>query len=174
MNNIYLVGFMGTGKTTVGQTLAKKMNRNFIDLDDVIKEHEQCDIKDIFALKGEAYFRSVEKKILKELPACPEFVIACGGGIVIDPENISVMKATGVLICLTASADVILKRTSGSKHRPLLNVPDPKRKIEELLQQRAAFYANADYSIDTSALSIAQVVDKLLAFITRDSSDSSC
>lgn len=162
MHNIYLVGFMGTGKTAVGKELAKKKKWQFVDLDGLIELKEKCTITDIFAQNGEPYFRKLEKETLKEISQEKGFVVACGGGIVIDKDNIKRMKKTGVIICLTATPEVILKRTSRYTHRPLLNVDRPEKKIEELLKFRAPFYAQADKTIDTSKISIKEVVSRIL------------
>ncbi|MCM8800940.1 MAG: shikimate kinase [Candidatus Omnitrophica bacterium] len=167
MGNIYLVGFMGTGKTVVGKELAKKKKWRFVDLDELIELKEKRTISEIFAKEGEPYFRRKEKEVLKEVAKEKKFVVACGGGIVIDKDNIRLMKETGIMICLSASAEVILKRTSGYTHRPLLNVPDPKRQIELLLKLRAPYYAQADKIIDTSKLSVKEVVEKVLRLIKK-------
>src|SRR3989338_6719350 len=134
MNNIYLVGFMGTGKTSVGKELAKQKKWQFVDLDELIELKERHSIADIFAKEGEPYFRRVEDKVLKEVAREKKFVLACGGGIVINPENIKLMKESGILICLKASPEAILKRTAGYSHRPLLNVRYPKKQIKLLLK----------------------------------------
>lgn len=162
MNNIYLVGFMGTGKSSVSKLLAEKTGRKFIDLDDLIEIKEKRKISDIFAKDSEAYFRKVEKQTLIEVSAKQEIIVACGGGIVIDPENIKIMKKTGKIICLTAKPEVILKRTKKYPHRPLLNVDDSKKQIELLFEKRAPFYALADITINTSELSVEQIVDKII------------
>jgi shikimate kinase len=162
MGNIYLVGFMGTGKTAVGLELAKKKKWHFVDLDDLIELREKKIISGIFAQKGEPYFRRIEKQILKEVARENKFVVACGGGIVIDPDNIKVMKETGIIVCLTAKPEVILKRTSGYTHRPLLNVSDPKKQIEFLLKIRAPYYARAHKTIDTSKITIKEVAAKIV------------
>lgn len=190
IHNIYLVGFMGTGKTSIGRELAKKKNKlenrglasnkpegnglasfgqshsqsqwQFVDLDDLIELKEKRTISDIFAQEGEPYFRRVEKKTLKEASCQEKFIVACGGGIVMDKENIKMMKETGRIVCLTATPEAILNRTSGYLHRPLLNVENPKKQIELLLKLRAAFYAQADKTIDTSNLSIAEVVSRIM------------
>ncbi len=161
MSNIYLVGFMGTGKTSVGRELAKKKNWQFVDLDNLIELRQKRAIADIFANNGEPYFRRIEKETLKDVAKEKKFVVACGGGIVIDSENIETMKETGAIICLTASPEIILGRISGYSHRPLLNVRDPKKQIEFLLKLRSPYYAKADKTIDTSKLSIKQVIQKL-------------
>lgn len=159
--NIYLVGFMGTGKTTVGRLLAAQKKWNFIDLDELIELKEQRRIVDIFAKEGEPYFRKVEKKFLKQVSTQKKFVVACGGGIVLDKDNIKLMKKTGALICLCANCEEILRRISSSNHRPILNVAKPKERIELLLKMRAPYYMQADKTIDTSRLSVKQVVAKI-------------
>lgn len=163
--NIYLVGFMGTGKTSVGRELAEKKKWRFVDLDELIELKEKRAISDIFSKDGEPYFRRLEKQVLKEVAKESGFVVACGGGIVIDPENIKIMKGSGVTICLTAKPEVILERTAGYAHRPLLNVGDPKKQIELLLKLRSPYYAQADKTIDTSKISVKKVVDKIREII---------
>lgn len=152
---------MGTGKTSVGEELAKKHKRCFLDLDELIELREKRMIADIFAKQGEPYFRSLETRILKEVAKENGLIVACGGGIVINPLNIKIMKDSGVIICLLAKPAVILKRTCGHAHRPLLNVADPKKQIEHLLKLRTPYYARADKTIDTSSLSIAEVVNRI-------------
>lgn len=161
----YLVGFMGTGKTAVGREVAKKLNQQFLDLDSLIEEKEKRQISQIFSQDGEAYFRNAEKQALKEISTRRNLVASCGGGIVLDKENIQIMKKTGVLICLSSRVEVILARTRGYRYRPLLNVDNPEKRIEELLKIRAPFYAQADYTIDTSNLAISSVVSKVLEYV---------
>ncbi len=167
MNNIYLVGFMGTGKTTAGRELAKKKKWQFLDLDDLIELKEKRTISSIFARHGEPYFRKVEKKILKEVSKEKKFVVACGGGVVLDKDNIKIMKETGLMVCLSASPAVILERTSAYRHRPLLHVGNPKKQIELLLKLRAPYYAQADKTIDTSKISVKEIVEKILKLAAR-------
>jgi len=159
--NIYLVGFMGTGKTSVGRQLAKEKKWNFVDLDELIELKQQRRIVDIFALDGEPYFRKIEKKFLKQVSTQKKFVVACGGGVVLDPANIKIMKKTGIVICLCATCKEILKRVSSSTLRPILNVAKPQERIELLLKMRAPYYLQADKLVDTSALSVKQVVQKI-------------
>jgi len=161
---------MGTGKSAVGRELAKNIKWQFLDLDELIELKEKKIIADIFAQDGEACFRKVEKRVLKEVAKEKRFVVACGGGIVINKENIKVMKDTGKIICLSANPQVILKRTAGFTQRPLLNVDNPKEKIELLLKLRSPYYAQADKTIDTSKLSIKEVaarISKTLALKKR-------
>lgn len=152
---------MGTGKTSVGCLLAKKKKWHFVDLDEHIELSQQRRIADIFAKDGEPYFRMIEKKALKEVASQKEFVVACGGGIVLDKDNIKLMKKSGILICLSASAKEIFKRVSVNANRPLLNAANPRKRIELLLKMRAPYYMQADKIIDTSCLSIKEVVEKI-------------
>lgn len=167
MKNIILVGFMGTGKTTVGKALARRLKMKFVDMDDLVEGQEGMKIPDIFASKGEPYFRSVEKDVAKEVSAQSGLVIAAGGGALIDEENVNNLKSSGVMVCLTATADKIFERIKAHTHRPLLNVSDSKEKISELLAKRADYYARADYRIDTSRISVEEVVDKILNIVQR-------
>jgi len=161
MDNIYLVGFMGTGKSVVGRELAKKSKRQFIDLDELIELKEKRRICDIFIKAGEPYFRRIEKKVLKEVSRERKFIVSCGGGIVIDKENIQLMKRTGLIICLTATPEAIFKRVSGYKHRPKLNLAQPKKQIEFLLKLRSPYYAKADKTVNTCGISVKEVVNRI-------------
>jgi len=158
---------MGTGKTAVGRELAKKKKWQFVDLDELIELREKRTIGDIFAKEGEPYFRRLEKRTLREVAREKKFVVACGGGIVLDKDNIKIMKETGIIICLKATPEVILKRTAAYTHRPLLNVKDPKKQIELLLKLRAPYYALADKTIDTSKISVREVMGKVLKLISK-------
>ncbi|MFH1092643.1 MAG: shikimate kinase [Candidatus Omnitrophota bacterium] len=165
MKNIALVGFMGTGKSTIAALLAKELQAEYIDLDGKIEEKEGMDIVDIFSQKGELYFRKVEKDIVAKISRDEDKIIACGGGVVLDEENVETIKKNGFMICLEATPEVILKRTKNYKHRPLLNVADPKSKIDELLKKRKPYYAKADYTLDTSGLSTHEVVAQILIWL---------
>ncbi len=162
MKNIVLVGFMGTGKTAVARELSKRLNMIYVSTDDLIKQREGMAINDIFAQKGEPYFRDVESAVAKEVSKESGAVIDAGGGIVLRDENISCLKAAGTLVCLSADAAKILERTKKYNHRPLLNVDDPRAKVGELLEKRAPFYAKVDFHIDTTNLSIKEVADKII------------
>ncbi|MCM8763007.1 MAG: shikimate kinase [Candidatus Omnitrophica bacterium] len=167
MENIYLVGFMGTGKSAVGKKLAARLNVRFLDLDALIEEKEGRKIVDIFRENGEPYFRKLEKENLKEISTKDNLVVACGGGIVLDRENIALMKKTGRMVCLRARTEVILERVKRYKHRPLLNVEDKEKAILEILKVRQPLYDLAHFSIDTSDLSIEAVVEKILAHLNK-------
>ena len=163
ISNIVLVGFMGTGKTSVGKKLAEILGMNFIDTDDVIEKDYNKSISDIFAHNGEEYFRDLESAVVDKVYKLSGYVIATGGGIVKREINIKKLKSTGMMFCLSASPEVILQRTSGYNHRPLLQVSDSINHIRKLLIEREPFYACADHIIDTSNIDIDQVVEKIIS-----------
>ncbi|TYB33425.1 shikimate kinase [Flexistipes sinusarabici] len=162
MKNIYLLGFMGSGKTSVGKRLAEKKNMMFIDLDEKIEESEGMSIAEIFAEKGEEYFRDVEKKVLKELSAMDFCIVATGGGAVVDPENLQTMKDSGVTVSLLASPEIVYERVKNSNLRPLLNVENPIDEIKKLMFERAGFYIKSDIVVDTSDLSVDEAADEII------------
>ena len=156
---------MGTGKTETARLLARQLKRGFVDMDELIVKREKMPIAQIFNAKGEPYFRSLEKDIIKDLSRKDNLVVACGGGSFADPENIATLKKSGTVICLTSSAEMILKRTGGSAVRPLLNVDDPKKRVEELLSKRQPFYAQAHYAIDCDKLTVAETAQEVLKLL---------
>ncbi len=160
--NIILVGFMGTGKTTVGRMVAERVHRPFIDMDSVIEERAGKTISDIFAEDGEAQFRKQERDLVKELCRKREQVIAPGGGIVLDPDNIRDFDRTGTVICLLAEPETILERVGKESHRPLLESEDKARAITELLEKRRPLYDAIPRRINTTHLSASQVADRVI------------
>lgn len=160
--NIALVGFMGTGKTSAGKLAAKKLGMRYVDSDEEIEKNAGIAISEIFSNFGEPYFRDLEAKTLREISERGGQVISCGGGAVLRGENIGNLKASGMVICLSASPEAVFERIRHETHRPLLKVPDPQKRIRELLAERAPFYAKADCSIDTTKLTVAQVADEII------------
>ncbi|NIO06768.1 MAG: AAA family ATPase [Deltaproteobacteria bacterium] len=160
--NIAITGFMAVGKSAVGRKLAKRLKRPFVDLDLAIERREGKPVAEIFALKGEAYFRQVEKETLREVLKLQEQVIATGGGAVMDEENLRLLKSRALLICLTASPERLLKRSGRKPNRPLLEKPDRLKRIEELLGRRQQVYREAHISVDTDQLPVPRVVDEII------------
>jgi shikimate kinase len=152
---------MGTGKTTIATKLALRLGMRYVSTDNLIEAKEKRTINEIFTNSGEDYFRDVESSVAREVSAMENLVIDCGGGVVLREENMANLKSGGIVVCLTAKPEVIMERTKKYKHRPLLNVEDPKRKILDLLNKRAPFYAKADHIVDTGDLTVRQVVDKI-------------
>ncbi|MFH1518952.1 MAG: shikimate kinase [Candidatus Omnitrophota bacterium] len=167
MKNIYLVGFMGSGKTVVGQNLATTLGREFVEMDALIEKEQGSKIADIFAKEGETYFRKLEKTLLGELSKREGLVISCGGGLICDQGNLKQLKETGVVFALTASVSTIYQRTKEHTHRPILNVDNPQEKIKQLLEKRASYYAQADYSIGTDNLSPEEIANKIIAILNN-------
>lgn len=166
--NIVLTGFMGTGKTAVGKKLAKELGMQYVDTDVMIEEDTGMSISKIFKKFGEVRFRDLETKTVKCVARLDNFVISTGGGVVLKEENIDELEQNGVIICLSASPEVILERTSQNKKRPLLaEVEDAKKKIEELLEYRRLFYKRADLTIDTSELDTHTIVRKIIDFVKK-------
>lgn len=161
-NNILLVGFMGTGKTVVGNALAEALGFQYLDTDDLIVEMAGKTIPEIFSQDGEDRFRDYETEAVRKVGELRDHVIATGGGAVLRDENVALMKKAGKMICLTATPEVIYDRVKTDTYRPLLQVSDPMARIRELLALRKPYYDKADVMIDTSGLSVAQVVDKIL------------
>ena len=158
---------MGTGKTAVAKSLAQHLKRAFIDMDELIESREKMPISEIFKIKGEPYFRKLEKDIVSELVKKDGFVVACGGGTFVEPENIEKLKKNGTVFCLTSSPKTILKRTCSFTHRPLLNVGDQASRIEELLKKRTPFYAQAHYTIDADKITVEETAKKILEILKQ-------
>ena len=149
-NNVVLIGFMGAGKSMVSRRLSLQLKKEVVSTDELIVEREGRPITEIFAQSGEPYFRALEKKVVSEVAARKGVIIDCGGGVVLDPENLAFLKQTGVVFYLSATHEKIYQRIKDQTHRPLLNVPQPLARLEELLIKRQAFYEQADYIIDTN------------------------
>jgi shikimate kinase len=168
-SNIVLIGFMGTGKTAVGQVLSKRLNRQLIEVDEAIEKIAGKTIPDIFQDDGEIHFRELEIEAIRQAVKGGQQVIACGGGAVLNTINIDRLRATGVIINLIAAPKIILKRTAGENgSRPLLNVEQPLERIKELNKFRKPFYERAaDITINTSKLSIDAAADKIIARLKK-------
>mgnify|MGYP000018977165 CR=1 FL=1 len=163
MSHITLTGFMGSGKSVVGQEVARRLGRTFVDMDAVIEERAAKSIPRIFAEDGEPAFRQMEAALCVELSAQDGLVIATGGGALINPANRAVMMRSGVVICLAATPEEILRRVGGDASRPLLQVPDPRARIAELLAARRAAYAAIPWQVDTTGLSVEEVAARVIA-----------
>jgi shikimate kinase len=166
-SNIALIGFMGTGKTAVGKLLAQKLGKEFIELDALIEKKAGRSIPEIFRRDGEVHFRELEIEAVMEVSTQRNIVIACGGGVVLNTINIERLRKESVIICLTASPSVILRRTARDKNgRPLLNVTDRAQEINKLLEFRRPFYTHAaDITVNTSRLNVDGVVARVLEIL---------
>jgi len=149
---------MGVGKTSVGTQLARDLGFIFVDTDTRIEADQNMTITSIFSQFGEPYFRDVESTIIQKVMKGERQVVSTGGGAVIRDRNREAFKKAGFVVCLTAGPDVIYERIKHETHRPLLQTPDPRAKIKELLDSRASFYSQADVTIDTSGISVDDVI----------------
>jgi shikimate kinase len=145
--HLVLVGLMGAGKTSVGKRLAQKLGLGFIDADHAIEESAQMPIPEIFRLRGEAEFRSGERRVIARLLSEPQRVIATGGGAYIDEETQVRIRERGVTLWLKAELPVLMKRVQRRQDRPLLQTPDPEATMRELMTKRYPIYARADVTV---------------------------
>ncbi|MBC3935271.1 3-dehydroquinate synthase [Undibacterium sp. CY7W] len=162
-NNIFLVGLMGSGKTTVGRALAKKLNKRFIDSDHEIEARTGVSIPVIFEIEGEASFRQREADVIRDLTAQDNIILATGGGAILNPESRRLLEQRGTVIYLRASIHSILQRTRNDKNRPLLRTADPRKKLEELEAQRHPLYQEiAHVVIETGRPNVQHLVQHIL------------
>lgn len=165
--NVFLVGPMGAGKSTIGRLLASELDFPFRDSDRVIEERTGADIPWIFDMEGEEGFRDRETAVLSELAAESNAVIATGGGIILRPENREIMQASGFVCYLTASIDQLVERTSRDKKRPLLQVENPRQKIIDLLALRDPLYQlAADFVVNTDRRSPKAVAQEIASLVS--------
>ena len=161
-NNIFLIGPMGAGKSSVGQRLAKRLNMQFLDSDQEIEHRTGASVNLIFEIEGERGFRRREKDIIDELTKKTGIVLATGGGAVLDPENRMVLVKRGVVIYLRTSLEQLVRRTSRDSKRPLLKTDDPAAKLRELLEKRGPLYEDmADMIVDTDQRLPQSIVDEI-------------
>ncbi|MEK6672663.1 MAG: shikimate kinase [Nitrospirota bacterium] len=162
MKNIVLTGFMGTGKTEVGRELSNMLGWELIDVDEEIVKSKKMSINDLFSQLGEPVFRDIETDMIRAVAAHKKSIISTGGGAVLRQENIDVLRESGIIVCLTASPETILKRTGSNDERPLLKAENQLEKIKELLDFRKSFYKKADIVIDTEPKSPRLIAEEII------------
>ncbi|MHC4359152.1 MAG: shikimate kinase [Planctomycetota bacterium] len=167
MKNIVLAGFMGTGKTAVSAELARLTGFKGVDVDAEIEKSAGMSIPDIFEKFGESRFRDMETEEIKKVSKGKNLVISLGGGAVMREENMHALRESGVIVCLTAAPETILQRTGNdsNSNRPLLQVEDPLKKINELLALRKPYYERADVLVKTDSKSPLEVAEEILDII---------
>jgi shikimate kinase len=154
---------MAVGKSAVGRKLARRLKRRFVDLDRAIEKCEGLKVREIFETKGEPYFRQLEKQALAQVLREDGQVIATGGGVVLHEDNMRLLQERSLIVSLMADVNAIVRRAGSGNQRPLLMRTDKMQRIEELLKERKKYYASAHMEIDTSDLTIDEVVGKILA-----------
>lgn len=159
---------MGSGKTTVGRALAKKLNKRFVDSDHEIEARTGVSIPVIFELEGEQSFRQREADAIRELTALDNIVLATGGGAILNPASREFLKSRGTVIYLQANVNQILQRTSHDRNRPLLQTADPRKRIEELARQREPYYREvAHIIVETGRPNVQSLVNTILAQLEK-------
>ena len=163
-NNIFLIGFSGSGKSSVGKKLAKNLNYNFLDTDRIIEKTTSLSIDETISTKGEKEFRSIETQVLSKIDFSQNNVISTGGGLPTEKDNIRIMKNNGSIIWLKASIDSIFDRLKNSKEiRPLIGNHIEKENIESLYNSRQSVYNIADFSIDTDNKNLDEITKELIS-----------
>ncbi|MBC7333488.1 MAG: shikimate kinase [Actinobacteria bacterium] len=166
IRNLSLIGFMGSGKTTVGSILSKRTGFLFVDIDEVIEWIEGRTVGEIFDTCGEEYFRNLEARIVKKIYNNQNCVFACGGGVIKRKENINVIKKNSFVVYLYVSPPVAYKRLEKEETRPLLRVDDRKKAIETILKERERLYKScADLIVDTDNKEPEQIADEILQIL---------
>ena len=166
--NLYLVGFMGTGKSTVGRAVAQKIGFDVVDSDHEIERTQGKTIPEIFANLGEPAFRVMEREFIERGHPASRTVVSCGGGLVIQPGMLELLQSKGVVICLHASIETILARTARQRNRPLLEVEDPEARIRSLYAVREPIYRKSGTMILTDARPLTEIVAHVVRAWRRD------
>jgi shikimate kinase len=167
--NLFLIGPMGAGKTTIGRRLAQALRREFLDSDQEIERRAGASIPLIFEVEGESGFRLREKTVIAELTQRAEIVLATGGGAILDPGNRHCLIGRGLVVYLRASVDEQLRRTRQDDNRPLLQTADPRARLAELFRQRDPLYREAaDWTISTEDRPLGQVMREILRRLDED------
>ncbi len=169
--NLYLVGFMGTGKTTIGRAVAQRLGFSLVDSDQEIERAQGRTIAEIFERDGEAAFRALERTFIEGGHAPARAVVSCGGGLVVQPGMLELLQTKGVVTCLHASIETILARTARARHRPLLNVDDPDAQVRALYAKREPIYKQAGTVILTDARPLNDIVGHVIRAWRRDAGD---
>jgi shikimate kinase len=162
IRNLSLIGFMGTGKSTVGRAIADALRFTFLDTDDVIEARAGAPIAEIFKQHREPVFREWEHRIIKELEKRSKTVISTGGGVPAQEGNLASLKSHSLVVCLWASPEKIYSRVKSQTHRPLLRDPNPLEKIRELLAVRGPYYKQADVLLNTEFRSLREVSQQII------------
>ena len=160
--NLYLVGFMGTGKSTVGRMLARQVGFHFLDSDHEIERIQGKPVSRIFAEDGEPKFRELERTFIEGGHPAHGCIVACGGGLVVQPGMLALLKSRGVVVCMHAPIETILQRTMHTNHRPLLQVENPETRLRQLYAEREAIYRNTGTMVLTDSRPMKEIAAHVL------------
>ena len=163
MHNIFLIGFMGVGKSTIAKLLAKELDAKLVEMDETIEAEAGISINEIFEKYGEQHFRDLETNLVERVSKTGGAVVSCGGGAVLRPENVEMMKQSGKIVFLSATPETIYERVKNSTHRPLLNGNMNVEYIASLMERRKAIYENAaDVVISTDGKRKSEILEEIL------------
>ena len=166
--NVFLIGFMGAGKSTIARCLQKELDMELVEMDERIVQEQGMSINEIFEKVGEAGFRDIESQLVVDLGGQEKSIVSCGGGVVVRPENVENMKKSGKIIFLTATPETILSRVKDGTDRPLLNGHMNVEYIEELMNKRLALYEGAaDYMVATGGKTKGEICTEILRLLTK-------
>lgn len=166
--NVFLIGFMGVGKSTISAALKEVFAMDVIEMDEIIAQRNGMSISEIFELHGEEYFRNEETNLLRECEHKKNQIISCGGGVAMRQVNVDEMKKSGKIVLLTATPDTILKRVEGNHDRPLLENNKTVEYISELMEKRRPFYeAAADYVVNTDGKTAFEICEEIISKVTE-------
>lgn len=166
--NVFLIGFMGAGKSTVAKCLEKELGMELVEMDERIVEEQGVSINEIFEKYGEDGFRDIESKLVQDLGETKASIVSCGGGVVIRPQNVENMKRSGKIVFLTATPETILERVKNGKDRPLLNGHMNVEYISELMEKRRALYEGAcDIIISTDGKTKGEICTEIIMKLTQ-------
>ena len=166
--NIFLIGFMGAGKSTIAKVLQRELGMELVEMDERIVKEQGMSINDILAQKGEDGFRDIESQLVIDIGKNKNSIVSCGGGVVVRPQNVENMKKSGKIVFLTATPETILKRVKNGKDRPLLNGHMNVEYISELMEKRRQMYEDAaDVKVSTDGKTVGEICTEIIQAITR-------
>ena len=166
--NIFLIGFMGAGKSTIAKVLQRELGMELVEMDERIVKEQGMSKNDIFAQKGEDGFRDIESQLVIDIGKNKKSIVSCGGGVVVRPQNVENMKKSGKIVFLTATPETILERVKNGKDRPLLNGHMNVEYISELMEKRRQMYEDAaDVKVSTDGKTVGEICTEIIQAITR-------
>lgn len=168
--NLYLVGFMGTGKSTVGRLVARQIGFEFVDSDHEIERLQGKPVSQIFAEQGETAFRAMEREFIERGHPAKKCIVSCGGGLIVPPGMLQLLRGRGVVICMHAPIDTILQRTMHATHRPLLAVENPEQRLRELYAQREELYRRSGTMVLTDKRPLREIAAHVLRVYWQEAS----
>lgn len=166
--NLYLIGFMGVGKSLIGRQVSRILKMEFVDSDQAIEQRVDMPIAKIFETRGESAFRQLERDFIEDGHAPQGTIISCGGGLPVQPGMAGLLREKGIVVCLFASPETVLERTLGNPKRPLLNVENPAERIRQLMAEREPIYKSCGIGVSTEGRPISDIVGNIVRIYRRE------